>query len=454
MQNRLRSHFFVRIVPCVLTVLSLSLQSYAQMSFQSAVSLALVNSPQLKVAQNDVKKADAGLSVVKDIFIPSVVTSGGAGATTGITLTVPTIFTISAQSLLFSFQQRSYIHSAHADVQAARLALKEARNQVEEDAVVTYLALDEAQSAVDALTQQYGYAQELVSIVEDRAHAGLESDLEVIKARRAAVQIRLQELQAKDNVENLREHLAEITGMPSDQVVTLANSIPKMPPIPSDEDFDRRSYSDSPAILAAEANLKAKEERAKGDAEYTWRPIVTLGAQYGRVSPINGVSDFYNLHGNYNTANVGFQIEVPILDRVRKAAADESRADAQRARIDLDNLKIEQRENRLKLERSFPELAAKAELAELDFEIAQHELNSTTIASRGVHGPNPVSPKDEKTAQIQERQRYLDLLDAKLQAEKAEAIFLRQTGQLDGWVESLTGTTAVSPEIINQVPSH
>ena len=188
-------------------------------------------------------------------------------------------------------------------------------------------------------------------------------------------------------------------------------------------------------MRAAEENAKAKEQHASGDAEYTWKPLVTFGAQYGRVSPINNVSDFYNLHGNYNTANIGFQIELPLLDRVRSAAARASLMDAARARSDLDNIHQEQAKGLQKLQRSLPELAAKAELAELDFEIAQGDLSSTTLQLRGNTGKPPLTPKEEASAHLDERQKYLDLLDAKLQSAKAEVTFLRQTGQLPKWLE-------------------
>ena len=44
----------------------------------------------------DLRKAQRNLAIARDIFIPSVVTGGGIGWSYGITLTVPTIFTVNA----------------------------------------------------------------------------------------------------------------------------------------------------------------------------------------------------------------------------------------------------------------------------------------------------------------------------------------------------------------------
>ena len=40
-----------------------------------------------------------------------------------------------------------------------------------------------------------------------------------------------------------------------------------------------------------------------------------------------------------------------------------------------------------------------------------------------------------KNAKIQERQKYVDLLDARLQLRDANISLMRQTGELDGWIQ-------------------
>lgn len=325
---------------------------HGQVSFSSAVSLALENSPRAKAAQNDLQKAQSALAVVKDIYIPSVVTGGGLGESYGITLSVPTIFTVSAQSLVYSAQQRANIRAARFDLQAATLALAETRAQVEEDAAISYVSLENSKKVVEALTEQYGIAMKLVSIVQDRVNANLDSDLELIKARRGAIQIKLQLMQAEDDAQGARAHLSQLTGLSVDRFENLPADIPSLPSETSMVGPNSTSMPDSPGILAAEANLKAKEQRARGEAAYTWRPQISFGAQYGRISPINNVSSFYNLHGNYNTANIGIEIQFPLLDKVRKAAAHISSLDASRGALDLEGLRFDQGEGRRKLQRS------------------------------------------------------------------------------------------------------
>ena len=220
--------------------------------------------------------------------------SGGAGASSGITLNVPTIFTVSAQSVVFNYSQRDYIRSAHMGVEAAELALKNVREQIEEDAVDTYVSLDSAQQPQKSMAEQSGYALRLVAIVRDRLAAGMESNLELKRVRRVAVQSRLEQLQLDDQIASLRGHLEQLTGIQSSRLETVSESVPSI-----DDFFSHAtaSFSDSPDnanVLSSEASARAKVEQAFGDSRYTWRPQLAFEAQYGRIS-INNISSYYNL---------------------------------------------------------------------------------------------------------------------------------------------------------------
>jgi outer membrane protein TolC len=405
-----------------------------QVSFQDAIALAVRNSPRMKAAENDVAKAEFGVAVVKDLYIPSVTIGGGAGYSYGITLTVPTIFTVSAQSVVFGFRQRYDLKAAHADLKAARLALGEIKQQVEEDAAITYLSLDAAQSTAGALDEQYDVAMKLAAIMKDRLGAHLESELEVMKYRRGALQIRLGEMQAADNAEDLRGHLSQITGIPVTELKIEPETIPR---IAAESAEGGEAYPETPGIKAAAMTDKAKALRAKGDADYMWRPQIGFGASYGRVSPIQNVTEFYNLNGIYNTYSVGVSVQFPILDMVRRAAAKESKLDTERSLMDLAILRSDESAGRHKMARSLPELATKAELADVDYEIAQDELSDTLAHSQHATGGTPVTEKDVENARIEERAKYVEMLDAKLTARKSQITFLRLTGRLDAWLSGL-----------------
>jgi len=424
-----------------LLLLCPGLSAKGQISFTSTIDLALRNSPRVKVAEDDVRKAQATLAETKSVYIPSIAAGGGAGASSGITLNVPTIFTINAQSLVFNSSQKDYIRAARAGLEAATLALTNVREQIAEDAAVSYLSLDRIQKRDGAMGDEYRSADRLVAIVQERFDAGLESDRELKRARRTLVQIRLLRLQLEDERASLRDHLARLTGLPGSNLETVPESVPPSAAFHAPEKASADAYRDTPEVLSAQANAHAKLQTAFGDSRYTWRPQITFDAQYGRISPINNVSTYYNLNGNYNTMAAGVQIQLPFLDRTRKAKARGSMADAQHAAHELEFLRDQQGESRLRVSHNVAELQAKVELAELDEGIAQDDLNTMSVQVKADGSAQPMTPKDEQNVHIQERQRFLDALDAKFQLQQAEISLLRQTVGLNEWLRSLVVTT-------------
>ncbi len=136
------------------------------------------------------------------------------------------------------------------------------------------------------------------------------------------------------------------------------------------------------------------------------------------------------------------------MDRTRKEKARESLADAQHAEHTVEYLRQQQTMTRENLQHSITELATKAELAELDQGIAQDQLNAILVqitAGSGRDSAPPMTPKDEQNAHIQERQRYLEMQDATFQLRQAEVHLMRQTGQLDNWIQSIDHAQASSP---------
>ncbi len=60
-----------------------------------------------------------------------------------------------------------------------------------------------------------------------------------------------------------------------------------------------------------------------------------------------------------------------------------------------------------------------------------------------------MSPKDEQTSRIAEREKFLTVLDTNFEMRKAEINLLRQTGQLEDWVKSTLQSqplTTLKPE--------
>ena len=428
----------------------------AQISLQTAVDLALRNSPKVRGAQADLEKARAARAEAHDSYIPSVTTQGSYGQSTGAPLGVPVIFSISAQSLVFSFSQRDYIRSTQASVQAAEHALHEQQIEVVEDTTNTYLALDSAIERRRVLGQEGDFAHRLIDVTTDRITAGVDAKVELPKSRRTATQIRLATLQLEDEIAGNSQHLGTLTGLPPAALRTESSSIPNFAaPAPPPEQAD--AVADSEGVAAVFASARAKQFAAFGDRRYLFRPNISFVTNYSRVD--TGLSSYASYYPRYqgtpgnpnseNSLGFGLQINVPLLDMAHRAKARGSAAEAARAFADADLQRGLFREGRAKLQHAALELQLRFDLAHDEQEIAQDQLEALQLqmqaSAADLPGPQ-ITPKDHLNAQLQERQRTFDMLTAQLQLRQTQINLLRQTDGLGVWVRN-PNTRDVTPTI-------
>jgi len=423
---------------------------FAQLSFTTAIDLSLKSNPKVLMAQADVTKARATLAELRDAYIPNFVGGTGLGPPSyGFPLGQPTLFSFTAQSLVFSYSQRDYIRAAQAAIDAANLSLKDARDGVVEDTAITYLALDRDLQRQAALREQQGYADRLVSIVQQRLDAGQDTAIELTTARLSAARIRLSVLRAEDETSTDQAHLARLIGLPARGLGVSSSSVPAFTE-PSSSEVDAPSPATSPAVLSAYANARAKQETAFAEARYLWRPQVFFAGQYNRFATFNNYQAYY-LHFQQNNAAVGIQINIPFFDQAHRAKAQEAAADASRSLHEADLSRDQFFDSQLRAHHTSAELSARAEIASLDDQLAQQQLDILLVQLKSGtgNGAGPqMSPKDEQNSRIAEREKFVAVLNARFEAAQAQIEFMRQSGDLDTWISSATkpqSTVTVQP---------
>ncbi len=427
--------FLLRLLPLLYGCMLLaSARLEAQLSFASAIDLALRNSPRVKMAEADAAKATAVLSESRVVFIPVLNAGSGLGYSYGFPVGQPTLYNFNLQSLIFDLSQKSYINAARMGLEAANLALADARQVVAEDTARTCVVLDHDLQRLEALKQEQEFATHLVEIMHLRLDAGQDSRIELIKSRLTLAQITLIKLHTEADIAFQRTHLANLTGLPADGLFIFPGSIPSLPAPKTTSDGEY-----APAIRASYVSAQSKFQAAFGDARKLYRPHVAFNFQYDRYATFNNYQDYYK-PGSFRTDNftVGTVVDLPVFQPQLRAKARESLADASHAQSDADRVKLDFLEGRAKTINSLAELNEKSEIATLEREIAEQQLEALRIQlNEGSGNSNvPPSPKDEQNALIQERQKYLDLLDADRQLREAQIIALRLTGHLEEWLKN------------------
>jgi outer membrane protein TolC len=420
----------------------------AQVSLSTVVDLAQRNSSAVRLAQADVSKAQAALSETKDVYMPSLTFGSGLPAvpSVGFTGGVPSILNATAQSMVFSLPQHSYIAAARAGLQAASLRLKDTREQVALDASTAYIELDTVEHELDAARQQETFADRLVTIEQQRAEAGIEPLSELLQAQLTAAQLKLRRLHLETRGAILAKQLTALTGLPAGSITPDHASIPEIPAVRADE-----TGRATKGIEAAQMFALSKQKMARGDTKYTFIPQVSFAAEYLRSTTIlNNASEYY--YNNItktrglpiNNFSSGFSIQVPLLDWGHRAKSKESAADALRATVEAEQAQRQNEVQIAELTGSLRELDTLAEIASLKQQIASAQLPAVLAqrelgngAGAGPSAQPQMTPKAEQLARIDERQKFQDSLDAGFDLSKARLSLMRALGHMEDWLQEL-----------------
>ena len=413
-----------------------------QVSFYTAVDLALRNSTQVRISAADVRHAEAAVMESVDAYKPSFSVGSSLGYSYGFPVGQPSIYSVSANSLAFSFSQPSYIHAARKALLAAQLQLKDTRQQVILDTALDYIELTRVNQQMTALDQETGFVQRLVEIETDRVDAGLDSKVELTQARLIGAQIALRRLHLVDQADIVRLRLAHLTGLSPGDIVSEPQTIPNTPEISAQDQI-----ADNSNVKAAYASAQSKFYTAVGDARQNNRPIFAFGGEYNRYAKFNNYNEYY-LRFQHNNFNVGIQITMPIFDATRKAKAKGASAEAAQASAQADQLRDQSGEQILQLQKNVAELGAQEKVAELQNELAQDQLDAITTQlhlGSGIPGAPAPLPKDEQAARIRERGHFVDMLETRFQLTQARLSLLRAMGRIEDWAKAVPAAQPQAP---------
>ncbi|MES2222110.1 MAG: TolC family protein [Acidobacteriota bacterium] len=421
-------------------------------SLYTIVDLALRNSRAVHAAEADQQRTRAIWMETRDIYIPSFSVGSGLGYSYGFPLGNPTLFNVQSNFLLFSYSQRDYIRSAHAAVKAATLSLKDARRQVILDASINYIQLNKSLAEIQALQQAMSDTDKLVSVVQDRLNAGLESKMDLTQAKLTRAQIQLQLIRLQDQADEFRQHLSGLTGLDPNTITPAASSVPPLP----DLDFQGllSKGKETPGVQAAFATADARMYDAWGDKRAENRPIVYGAFQYSRFASFNGYQNYY-LAFQPNNFGIGIQATWPLFDRSKRDKAKESAAIAKHDRLQAEMAKIQNDEANLTLWHSLRELEAQAQVADLQQQLAQDTLTATvTQMNQGGTNGQPVAPQQADQYRVEERTRYVGLQDAQFNVTKVKLDLLSAMGDLEDWAKGSASASADVPAADRRGLSH
>ena len=428
-------------------VLLSSIAQCEDLTFQRAIELALTHSPAIGMAAADQMKAQEAYQETFNQYKPNLTFGSGVGYSYGYPLSIegsaPSIFNVNYTSTVYSPALKEFLKSTKLQWNAAAKNADDQRKDVMLDTAITYLQLDRLMAELKQLASQHTESSNLVNIVSQRVQQGVDSQVELTRAKLVGARVQMQMAQLEGTADVLRTRLAQLTGLPVDSITTNADSIPKFPEVDQQVNLAAEALANSTAVKVADERAQAEAFRAKGEWKATYYPSFDLAAQYGLFSnQLNNYQDFFKTFQR-NNASFGLVIRLPVFNYVQRAKADEAAADALKAKKQAEAVKDQVSSETLKLQRAIRQLQAAEQVAQLEYQLAQGEAQATQIRSEqatggesGEAGQTPVaavSARDVANARLQVGDKYSQYVDASFELDKARLQLLRATGELEKW---------------------
>jgi len=434
----------------ILTVLLVPSSLVAEpVSLKRIVELALVHATGSAIAAADEQRAAAGYRELRNNYIPQLSTGAGIGYSYGFPLglegSAPSLFNLNTQSVLFNPGLSGFLKAAKIESTVASLKKKDERNQIIQDAALSYADLAKWEQRLSRLRETEAEAGKMQTAVAERVKEGVDSELDGTRSRLSVARIHERVVEAQGSADVLREHLSKLTGLPAAGIQTEPDGLPDFPALPQDDSVSTRAAEANPSVQAAVEHARAQYLRAQGEHRAFW-PSFDFAAQYALLSTFNNYENYYipektcsnSAIGQFlcptgsfhqNNATIGVAIRFPFFSPSQRARAQAADADALKASKQAEAAKNQASEETLRWQRSVAQMQAARDVAELEYEIAQKSL--TAVHTRMDAGTANLHDLDDARSQASER--FMALQDVTFQLQRAQLGLLRSTGDLEKW---------------------
>jgi len=404
------------------------------MTLRQAVTLAVQNSRDVKLAQVQYNVALGEVAVNRAAFLPNIYTGAGAAYTHGFPSLpgggAPAIFQLNYTESVFNPLLKSQQHAAEERAKNQKLELDRTRENVMIRAATSYLELAKVRHSLDLLQKEQVSGEKILEVVRERIAANQELPIEGTRGELELARIRQRVVKIEDREQVLESQLRDMTGIPDSQSLEVETE---------EASFTDTLAADTAAIKAdlvslalqndrnvaeAENERAAREKLARG-AHLSYFPTVDLVGQYSLLSKFNNYGQFYKTF-EPNNVNVGVEITIPLFAAKTGANSRLAKRQLDEAEVALGNKRQQARFDIQEKAHNLRELDADHEVARLDLQLAQENLQ----LEQAKFDQGRATLQEIEQARLDESDKWVAFLDADFARQQAQLTLLQATGQL------------------------
>ncbi len=403
-----------------------------KLSLREAITLAVQNSRDLKVARMQYAVAQGEVGIDRAAFLPNIYTGSGLAYTSGFPSLpggqAPAVFQVDYTQALFNPLLKGDQHAAEERAKNQKIEMDRVRDDVEVRAASAYLELGKVRHSLELMRTEQASGEKILEVVRERVAANQELPIEVTREELSAARIQERIVELEDRDQALTDQLRDLIGLPEDHSIEVetedAALTASLSSALSDAELVNWAIQNDPSIAEA-ANERAAREHLLHGAKWSYFPTVNLVGQYSLLSKFNNYDEFYKKF-EQNNVNIGVQITIPIF-----AAKTHANLVLARSELSLADLNVGVKRQQVRVDvqqkaRNVRELEARREVARLDLQLAQEGLG----LSQAKFDQGRATLQEIEQARLDESEKWVAFLDADFARQQAQLVLLQATGQL------------------------
>lgn len=400
------------------------------MTLQETLRLALDQNADILLARLDERKAEAGVQLARDPFVPKVVAGSGLAYSNGFPMSIegaaPSLFQARAISSIFNKSQSYQVAEARQNARTAVIDTNAKRDEVAFRTASLFLdAQRMGRTAVEA-RKQCEVLDRVAAAVKSRVSEGRALPIEAKRAELNAAKGRQRAEWWEAQQSQAEVSLAVVTGLGANARVRPTGEEVVIGQLPASEaEALKQALDGSKQIRRMESDLLAKSMEIRSQKASRW-PKVDLVAQYALFARFNNYEDYFRTFQR-NNGQLGVSVEVPlVVGTAASAQAAQAEADSARLRI-----RIQQERARIAQDmgRDFEELRTSqtaAEVARLDLDVAREQ--TAVLLAQMEEGRASLQQVEE--SRFAESDKWIAYYESRSNLEKARLSVLHETGNL------------------------
>lgn len=419
---------FAAAIAALLFAGSARAQDAQPMTLHQAITLALQNSRDLKLARVQYNVAANEAGVDRAAFRPNLYTGAGIAYTLGFPSLpggqAPSLFQLNYEQTIFDPWLKGQQKGAEERAKNRKLEMDHVRDDVIVRAATEYLELAKVQHSLELMRSERTSAEKILEAVRERVAANQELPIEVTRGQLALAQVQERTVKLEDREETLEEEIRDLTGIPESQSIQAEQAEPSFAFDQQESEMESLALQNDRSVAEAENEREARQHILRG-AHQSYFPTVGLVGQYSVLSDFNNYGEFYKKFER-NNLNIGIQVTIPIF-----AAKTSANVVLAKSRLDEAELLVGNKRQQVRLDvrekaRDVRELDATREVARLDLQLAQETLQQ--VQAKFDQGRATLQQIEQ--ARLDESDKWVAFLDADFARQRAQLTLLEATGQL------------------------